>query len=124
MPCQQLADGISVEYSRSEAAVKGNRREPREGACPLTAAKAAGSFVGCQSFKVELGKNQGFSESLRGSASQLQFQRRLHELSDSKSESCKIADIPCQQNICSRFKGAMTNQRVIGGCTDDSPRGC
>jgi hypothetical protein len=55
--------------------------------------------------------------------SPLQFQRRFHEPSDSRSESCKIADIPGQQNICSGFQGAVTDQRVIRGCTDDRPRG-
>lgn len=54
---------------------------------------------------------------------QLQFQRRLHELSDSRSEPCKIADIPGQQNICPRFQSAMGNECIIGGCTDDGPRG-
>ena len=76
-----------------------------------------------QSFRVESRKDRGFSGNRGGSESQLQFQRRFHELSDSRSEPCKIADIPGQQNICSRFQGAMTNQRVIGGCTDDSPSG-
>ena len=35
----------------------------------------------------------------------------------------KSRTLPGQQNICSRLQGPMTNQRVIGCCTDDSPRG-
>jgi len=73
--------------------------------------------------ELNYGKNQGLSESRGGSGSQLEFQRRFHEPCDSRSESCKIADIPGQQNICSRFQGAMSNQRIISGCTDDGPRG-
>ncbi len=50
----------------------------RAKARPLTAARRKGSLVGGESFRVELRKNQGFSESRGGSASQLEFQRRLH----------------------------------------------
>ena len=53
----------------------------------------------------------------------LELQRRFHELGDSRSEPFKIADVPGQQSICSRFQSAMSNKCVIGGCTDDGPIG-
>ena len=69
-------------------------------------------------------RNDGVTEGLRArSALRLQFQRRFHDPSDSRSGSCKIADIPGQQSIGSRFQGTVTNQRVVGGCTDDGSRG-
>jgi hypothetical protein len=43
----------------------------------------------------------------------LKFQRRLDEPGDSRSESCKIADVPGQQSICSRLQGAMSNECII-----------
>src|SRR5258708_28499792 len=112
-----------VSFISAQNVVKGEYREPRQRAYPLTAARAQGTLASGQSFRVELRREEGFSGNRGSSASQLQFQRCFHELSDSRSEPCKITDIPGQQNICSHFQGAMTNQRVIGGCTDDSPRG-
>ena len=54
--------------------------------------------------------------------SRLQFQRRFHELGDSRSEPLKIVDVPGQQSVCSRLQSAMSNECVIDGCTDDGPR--
>jgi len=75
-----------------------------------------------QSFRVGSRKARGFSGNRGGLALRLQFQRRFHELSDSRPEPCKIADIPSQQNFCSRLQSAVSNECVIGGRTDDSPR--
>ena len=84
---------------------------------------AEGHFARSQSFRAGSRRGREFSGNPGGLASQLQFQRRLHELSDSRPEPFKIADIPGQQNICPGFQGAMGNERIIGGCTDDGPRG-
>src|SRR5260370_16584604 len=79
--------------------------------------------VGGESFRVGSGTDRGFSGNRGSSPSQLQFEWCFHELGDGRSEPCEIADVPRQQSICSRFQGAMSNECIIGGCTDDGPRG-
>ncbi len=54
---------------------------------------------------------------------QLQFQRRFHEPCDRRSESCEVADIPGQQNICCRLQSAMSNECIIDGGANDSSSG-
>ncbi len=49
--------------------------------------------------------HKGSSES----ALWLQFERSFHEPCNSRSKPCKIADVPAQQDICSRFQRAMSN---------------
>lgn len=105
----------------SGAAVKCDRRAVPTG-LSLGGSESEGRFR-CQSLRVELGEKRGLSGSRGGSASQLQIQRRLHKPCDSRSEPCKIADVPGQQSICSRFQSAMSNERIIGCCADDGPRG-
>jgi hypothetical protein len=45
-----------LKYSRSETAVKGDHREPRQRACLLTAARAEGNFVAVNPSELDHGQ--------------------------------------------------------------------
>ncbi len=109
-------------HCRSEATAKGDQEGGAPAGLPLDGGESGGKFRWRSIDHNWITEDLGFSRNRGGSASQLQFQRRFHELGDSRSEPCKIADVPGQQSICSRFQSAMSNERIIGGCPDDGPR--